>query len=194
VRQPTRPYLQHASRHRILGSDPTVRPWAYLSGGAPTAIAANGGSGSAITRIVVPSGYAFYTTDDSVFGVDKTTHAGTDYYGIVFKAVGHYDVNSSFLSIDTPTGAVYAFEDDGSGGGDSGWTQGPDVLNFTPIQAPAGVFTVHLNLGEIQSVDGSTFPAPTTPLVFQVRNFTNVSLNGSVWTRVEYIDNDPTIL
>jgi hypothetical protein len=93
VRQPSRPYLQHGSRHLPTGSDPIPGT------GAVPFILANGSvvvsSSPASDHYVDLNLYA--TTDDSVFGIAVGTGGLSAINGIAIAAPGVYRVFYSFV-------------------------------------------------------------------------------------------------
>lgn len=110
MRQLSRSYLQHGSRHAPTGSDPIPG-----LGGIPF-IAANGfvsvTSSPASDNYVSLDLYA--TSDDSIFGIDFGTGGLSSTYGITISQAGAYRVWYSFIFSAATNGDTLIAEPHGS--------------------------------------------------------------------------------
>jgi hypothetical protein len=109
VRQPSRPYLQHGSRHLPGGSDPIPG-----TGSVPVILAFGSTvvtSSPANDHYVDLSLYA--TTDDSVFGIAVGTGGLSAINGISIAAAGVYRVFYSFIFSSATNGDTLIAEPHG---------------------------------------------------------------------------------
>lgn len=195
-------YLQHGSRHSAGGSDPipgigAATPaglkWAIHTGVSKT-LAANGGSGSAVTTFsgAAPGSSGFYTNATDVFALTSTVISGSTYYGISVQEDGNFMFWPSFETSGATAATSVDFELD--------YANRPLTVSW--FEVPPFAQTIasiarndQIGASRVALVTASSLGYPTTPMIYKATNYTNTALTGQVNVFAWQLDtNNGTVL